>query len=111
MASVKKADQPLVASIIKAIDENPVAACRAIVIIGDNQTADELQQQATLQHNGVGFTGADAYFGTWLYRQIKANIPLSKKSLAAAQRIAKKYARTQLLEAAKAKQARKESQE
>lgn len=109
MPSVRKADQPLVASITKAIDENPAAAMRAIVIIGDNQTADEINQQATLEHNGIGFTGVDAKYGTWLYRQIKANIPLSQKSLDGCKRIAKKYARTQLLVAAKAKQARKES--
>lgn len=109
MAHVKKADQPLVDAILKSLETNNKAVCRAIKLIGDMQTAEEMNQQATLEHNGVGFSGADAEFGTWLYRQICANIPLSKKSMDGARRIAKKYARTQLLALAKAKQALKET--
>lgn len=104
MAHVKKADQPIVDSILKALDENPRAVMKAIVILGRNQTEDELSQEATLQHNGIGFTGTDARYGTYLYHQIMAGKSLSQKSLTGARKLAKKYARTQLLAAAKAKQ-------
>lgn len=100
--TVKKADQPIVDSILKALDENPKAVMRAIVIIGNNQTADELAQEATLQHNGVGFTGTDARYGTYLYGQIKSGRGLSAKMLEGARKMAKKYARTQLLASAHA---------
>lgn len=101
--AVKKADQPIVDSILKSLDENPRAVMKAIIILGNNQTEDELQQEATLQHNGIGFTGTDARYGTWLYGQIKAGNSLSAKMMEGARKMAKKYARTQLLAAAKAK--------
>lgn len=107
MAHIKKADQPIVDSILKALDENPRAVMKAIVIVGDNQTAEEMAQEATLQHNGVGFTGTDARFGTYLYGQIRSGRGLSPKMLESARKMAKKYARTQLLAAAKLKQDKK----
>jgi hypothetical protein len=104
MAHVKKADQPIVDSILTALDSNPRAVMKAIVILGRNQTEDELTQEATLQHNGLGFTGTDARYGTYLYHQILAGQSLSQKTLDGARKMAKKYARTQLLAAAKNKQ-------
>lgn len=104
MTHVKKADQPIVDSILKALDDNPRAVMKAIWIIGNNQTAEELAQEATLQHNGVGFTGTDARYGAYLYGQIVAGRSLSTKTLEGARKMAKKYARTQLLAAAKTKQ-------
>lgn len=103
MAYLKKADQPVVESILKALDENPQAVMRAIVIIGNNQTAEEMASEATLQHNGVGFTGTDARYGTYLYGQIKSGRGLSAKMLEGARKMAKKYARTQLLASAHAR--------
>lgn len=101
--AVKKADQPIVDSILKALDENPRAVMRAIVVIGNNQTAEEMAQEATLQHNGVGFTGTDARYGTYLYGEIRSGRGLSAKMLEGARHMAKKYARTQLLASAKLK--------
>lgn len=101
--AVKKADQPIVDSILKSLDENPRAVMKAILILGRSQTEDELQQEATLQHNGVGFTATDARYGTWLYEQVSKGNSFSAKTLNGARRLAKKYARTQLLAAAKAK--------
>lgn len=103
MAHVKKADQPIVASILKALDENPRAVMRAIVIIGNNQTAEEMALEATLSDNGVGFTGTDARYGTYLYGEIRAGRGLSQKMLDGARKMAKKYARTQLLASAHAR--------
>lgn len=108
MSYVTKADQPIVESIMKALDENPRAVMKAIVVLGRNQTEDELSQEATLQHNGIGFTGTDARYGTYLYHQILAGNSLSQKTLDGARKMAKKYARTQLLAAAKNKQERQE---
>ncbi|MCK5018049.1 MAG: hypothetical protein KAS32_13415 [Candidatus Peribacteraceae bacterium] len=37
---------------------------RALVGIFDRQTEDEKHSDATLKHNGIGFTGADAHSGS-----------------------------------------------
>lgn len=37
---------------------------RALSALYDYQTADEQNSDATLNHNGVGFTGADAHSGS-----------------------------------------------
>lgn len=37
---------------------------RALVVILNNQTRDEQAMNATTQHNGIGFTGADARTGS-----------------------------------------------
>lgn len=37
---------------------------RALVVMFRNQTADEQATNETREHNGVGFTGADAHSGT-----------------------------------------------
>ena len=47
-------------------DPNYVAKVigRALIVILNNQTRDEQASNATTQHNGVGFTGADAHSGS-----------------------------------------------
>jgi len=37
---------------------------KALVVLLNNQTRDEAASNVTNQHNGVGFTGADAYSGS-----------------------------------------------
>lgn len=103
MAYIRKEDRALVENILNALDTNPKAVIRAIKLIGEAQTVDELDSRATLQHNNVGFSATDAAYGTWLYSQIQAGVPLSDKALNAARKLVKKYARTQLLAAAKTK--------
>ncbi len=45
---------------------------RAILAIYNRQTEDEKTQEATLKHNKVGFTGADArllsYYASWILK-------------------------------------------
>lgn len=108
---MKKADQAVVDSILKAIDENPRAVERAILILADAQTQDEYAYETTNENNGVGFAASDARAGTELAKLIRGNtaFPPGKRlrnvaDLDRARSIVKRYARTQLLAAAKMKQ-------
>jgi hypothetical protein len=69
---------------------------RALVAILAAQTADEQAGGFTVHHNKVGFSGADAEFGTSLAKQInkskrEAGKRLSPKQLPYARKIAIKY--------------------
>ncbi|MND90862.1 hypothetical protein D3C80_829580 [compost metagenome] len=100
------ADNALIESIIKTLNENDVAVCKAIVLIGNDQTAEEKEAHAALQHNGKGFSMVDANYGTFLRDVILREGKLRGKLLADGRRIALKYARTQLFDRAKKKRDR-----
>lgn len=97
------ADNALIESIIKTLNENDVAVCKAIVLIGNDQTAEEKEAHAALQHNGKGFSMVDANYGTFLRDVILREGKLRGRLLDDGRRIALKYARTQLFERAKKK--------
>lgn len=109
MGSVRKADQPLVDAILKSLDTNDEAVEKAIRLLAERQTSEELAQEATLKHNKVGFSSAHARFGAYAYGVLNSGGHLKGKTLSVARHIAKRYARTQLLQIAKDKQARKEA--
>ena len=44
--------------------KNNDAVCRALIVLYNNQTADEQSTNTTNQHNGRGFSGFDAEIGT-----------------------------------------------
>lgn len=48
------------AHIRNMLGTNKAWALRGLVRIFENQTADEQSMEATVMHNGIGFTGADA---------------------------------------------------
>ena len=82
---------------IKALlDRSNLAVEKAIVAIYNRQTIDEKALEETTAKNGVGFSGADAEFGSslakWLLRNPNVN-HLSEKQMKYARRIAKKYTR------------------
>jgi hypothetical protein len=54
-----------IAEMLKNDNPKYVAAVigRALVVLFNNQTADEKESNDTNKENGVGFTGADAYSG------------------------------------------------
>jgi hypothetical protein len=107
------AEKALIARIERAIEASPVAVERAILLIAANQTSSELSAGVTVHENGIGFTGCDANLGTWLYKVIRENEGrgmaegqrLRGKALDLGRKVARRYARTQLLTAAKAKAA------
>lgn len=101
---VRKADRELVDKIIKSLDTNPKAVERAMWLLAKRQTEEELELEATLKHNGVGFGAAHARFGAYVYGRLKAGQRLTGRTLNTARHIAKRYAATQLLEMAKARQ-------
>lgn len=52
---------------IQQLLENPAYVNEAIVLLGANQTADELRSKGTHYHNDIGFSAAHARTGTRLY--------------------------------------------
>lgn len=80
------------------LDNNPQAVGRALMVVYNNQTADEKSAETTKHHNGVGFTGADA---EWLSdvakKWIKWGRWASDRQCAAVRKAIKKYHR-QILE-------------
>lgn len=50
--------------IVTLLLNNDKAVARALVAINERQTASEQTCEATINHNGVGFTPADARMGT-----------------------------------------------
>lgn len=100
---MKKADQPIVDSIIKSLETNDRAVEKAILILGSYQTASEKECHAALVENGKGFSRAHANFGMWAYEILQSGGHLRGKAMTKARGIALRYARTQLLECAKQK--------
>lgn len=85
-------------AILELLDESPNAVARALMVIYDNQTADEKSEAATRHYNGIGFTGSDAEWLTdiakkWLIWRRWA----SDRQLAVVRKAIRKYHR-QLLE-------------
>ena len=68
-------------------------AIRALQRVYANLTADEQSIGATVQHNGIGFTGSDAEFLTSLAQQFERRGSLSPKQIAALRKAMPKYAR------------------
>lgn len=84
---------------------NDKAVARALVVLLDRQTSDEVSDGATKHDNGVGFSAFDAQILTSFALQVKAGRTLSPKQLTIARARVIKYS-GQLLEAAQANQAK-----
>jgi hypothetical protein len=70
-----------VAYIRKMLESNEKWVLRALVTIFRYQTAAEQNAEATLEHNGVGFTGADGEFLSSLAKQVKRGRTMSVKQM------------------------------
>lgn len=106
------ADRALVARILASLDSSVAAVERAMVLLYERQTAVEQATETTTEHNAVGFSANDATVGTRLVKNVilrakAAGVPAGRRlwggSLAISRRIARRYASTQLLDAARAK--------
>lgn len=106
------ADKELVARIVASLESSVAAVERAMVLLYESQTEVEQVAEMTTEHNLVGFAANDATIATRIVKNVvlratAAGIPPGKRlwgsSLAISRRIAKRYAATQLLAAAKAK--------
>jgi hypothetical protein len=65
---------------------------RAILAIFKLQTPEEQQHEQTVEHNNIGFTGADGEYLSSLAKQLLKGYHLSTKQLAIAQHKMPKYA-------------------
>lgn len=79
------------------------AVARALVVLLDRQTSDEVSAETTKHKNGVGFTAFDAGILTSFAVQVKAGRVLSEKQIEIARRKVAKYA-GQLLVIAQARE-------
>lgn len=81
------------AYIKKRLSESSIWALRGLVRIYDNQTEDEKDTQSTREHNGIGFTGADAEILSSFAEQYKRRGGLYPKQMAILFKIMPKYAK------------------
>lgn len=77
---------------------------RAVVVLTELQTDDEVQSETTKVQNGQGWNARDAKFGTSLAKSVKDWGRLTKGQIVAARRMVLKYA-GQLARVANAKAA------
>lgn len=68
-------------------------ALRALMRIYQNQTADEQCREATIERNGIGFTGPDAEILTSFARQYQRRGSLSERQMIILRRRIPAYAR------------------
>lgn len=114
-AAVRK-DERLVRRIVAALTRNPVAVVRAIEELHARQTADEKRDRVTRHTNHRGFRQDHAKRGAFLFsliqegraRGLREEVLLRGEALEMGREIALRYAGTQLLALAKAKQAEEE---
>jgi hypothetical protein len=111
-------ERALIARIEEALEKSPAAVARALLIIYDGQTEDEKASFTTFEENGRGFSGCDASLGTWLVETVigegrEEGRPegqlLRGGALGMARNLVRKYAKTQLLAAARRRQAEEEA--
>jgi len=96
--------------IVNILNTKPMAVERAIVAIYKNQTDAEKNAGATLEDNGIGFSGADARMGSYMANwHISTGKPFTGKFKKRAARMAHKY-RKQLVVIANAKAKKKSTQ-
>lgn len=88
-----------IAFIREMVATNEAWAVRALVRIYANQTAGEQSIGSTVEHNGVGFSGADSEILSSFASQVERGRKLSAKQLAIVFKRMPRYAR-QLMEAA-----------
>jgi hypothetical protein len=69
-------------TIVNLLKTNDKAVARAIVVLNERQTATEQASENTINHNGVGFTPADARMGTSMANFFIRNGYLSPKQIA-----------------------------
>ena len=82
----------IVSRLQKQIETKDATAIHALLFIYDKQEADEQNNERTLYHNGVGFNGTDAEFGSSLARQYRERGFLSPKQMGFVRKLIRKYA-------------------
>lgn len=70
------------AEIIQLLQSNDKAIARALVVLNERQTLTEQSVESTINHNGVGFTPADARMGTSMAQFFTKRGYLTEKQLA-----------------------------
>ena len=70
------------ADIIQLLQSNDKAIARALVVLNERQTLSEQSSECTINHNGVGFTPADARMGTSMALFFASRGYLTPKQLA-----------------------------
>lgn len=82
-----------IALLREKLGTNEAWAIRGLTVIFDYQTADEQNMEATVEHNGVGFTGADGEILSSFAKQIRKGRKMSPKQMALIFKKMPKYAK------------------
>ena len=85
------------AEINEILDENDAAVIRGLLIIDGFQTATERACQATIDRNGIGWSGFDANFASSLASFARSRGRLSARQLVFARKLVKKHSRQLVL--------------
>ncbi len=93
--------------ILVLLNANDRAVERALVVLYQNQTADERGSLSTRHSNGIGFNATDAKFGSDLAQKVQKGWRLSPAQIASGRKLIRKYV-GQLVAAAEAKAAQKQ---
>lgn len=83
----------LIEHLRQRLASDPRWALRALIRIYQNQTADEQAHDATIERNGIGFSGPDAEILSSYARQYLRRWSLSPKQMNLLQRKIPSYAR------------------
>jgi hypothetical protein len=68
--------------IVTLLETRDAAVAKALIALNERQTATEQSAQSTINHNGVGFTPADAFMGTSMAKFFASRGYLTPKQLA-----------------------------
>lgn len=92
-------------AILEMLDKSDLAVEKAILCVFRNQTEDEKASHSTKHHNGRGFNGRDARYGTYLAQWLIRGNRLNGKHLDSGRKMARRYV-GQLVGAANGDQSR-----
>ena len=92
-ASLTMTKKALLAELKRRLATDDRWALRALTLVYRNQTADEQHAQATIEHNGIGFSGPDAEILSSFAQQYQRRGRLSPKQMNLLKRKIPSYAR------------------
>lgn len=69
-------------NIIALLQTNDKAVARALLVLTNRQSYDEIQSKDTKHHNGIGFTPADARMGVSMGLLVRNGVSLSPRQIA-----------------------------
>jgi hypothetical protein len=92
MTTTTMTKKEMIAALKERLAKDDRWALRALTLVYQNQTADEQNAQATLEHNGIGFSGPDAEILSSFAQQYQRRGTLSPRQMHVLKRKMPSYA-------------------